>query len=181
MPSVASPAALRSAPPAATAPVAVAPGLAIGGRALVVINDRVILCERGIRTFETATRNTLDVSAVPVLKAETHLPVLVDPSHAAGRAALVAPLALAAVAAGADGLLVEVHPEPAAARSDGAQSLDLAAFAALMDGVRAVAAAVGRTVFAPPAAPASPHAAPPAARPAARGGSATVRVAARPA
>jgi 3-deoxy-7-phosphoheptulonate synthase len=100
-------------------------------------NGAVILCERGIRTFETATRNTLDLGAIPVLRAETHLPVIVDPSHAAGRAALVAPLAYAAIAAGADGLLVEVHPEPAAARSDGDQSLDLDAFDRLMAGVRA--------------------------------------------
>ncbi len=125
-------------------------------------NERVILCERGIRTFEPATRNTLDVAAVPVLQAETHLPVLVDPSHAGGRAALVAPLALAAVAAGADGLLVEVHPEPGAALSDGEQSLDFDAFRDLMQRVAAVAAAVGRTVAAPPALPAP--AAPPAAR-----------------
>ncbi len=125
-------------------------------------NERVILCERGIRTFEPATRNTLDVAAVPVLQAETHLPVLVDPSHAGGRAALVAPLALAAVAAGADGLLVEVHPEPGAALSDGEQSLDFDAFRDLMRRVAAVAAAVGRTVAAPPAlpAPAAPLAAP---------------------
>ncbi len=112
-------------------------------------NERVILCERGIRTFETATRNTLDVAAVPVLQAETHLPVLVDPSHAGGRAALVAPLALAAVAAGADGLLVEVHPEPAAALSDGEQSLDFDAFRRLMARLAPVAAAVGRTLAAP--------------------------------
>ncbi len=109
-------------------------------------NERVILCERGIRTFEPATRNTLDVAAVPVLQAETHLPVIVDPSHAGGRAALVTPLALAAVAAGADGLIVEVHPEPGAALSDGDQSLDFAAFDALMRRVAPVAAAVGRTV-----------------------------------
>ncbi|GJG89283.1 hypothetical protein tb265_44640 [Gemmatimonadetes bacterium T265] len=108
-------------------------------------NERVILCERGIRTFEPSTRNTLDVAAVPVLQAETHLPVIVDPSHAGGRAALVAPLALAAVAAGADGLIVEVHPEPGAALSDGDQSLDFAAFDALMRRVAPVAAAVGRT------------------------------------
>ena len=107
-------------------------------------NERVILCERGIRTFETATRNTLDVAAVPVLQAETHLPVIVDPSHAGGRASLVAPLALAAVAAGADGLIIEVHPEPATALSDGDQSLDFAAFAALMRRVGTVAAAVDR-------------------------------------
>src|SRR5690606_13017156 len=81
-------------------------------------NANVILCERGIRTFETATRNTLDISAVPVLKAESHLPVIVDPSHAAGRADLIAPLAAAAIAAGADGLIVEVHPDPANALSD---------------------------------------------------------------
>jgi 3-deoxy-7-phosphoheptulonate synthase len=107
-------------------------------------NANVILCERGIRTFETATRNTLDVSAVPVLKAETHLPVIVDPSHASGRAALVAPLALAAVAAGADGLIVEVHPNPATAWSDGEQSLTLDEFEALMRRLAPVARAVGR-------------------------------------
>ncbi|MEJ7810235.1 MAG: 3-deoxy-7-phosphoheptulonate synthase [Gemmatimonadaceae bacterium] len=115
-------------------------------------NPDVILCERGIRTFDTKTRNTLDVTAVPVLKAETHLPVLVDPSHAAGRADLVAPLALAAVAAGADGLLVEVHPDPASARSDGEQSLTPAAFAALVRHVAVIAAAVGRDVHIAPAA-----------------------------
>ena len=107
-------------------------------------NPNVVLCERGIRTFETATRNTLDVSAVPVLKSETHLPVIVDPSHAAGRAALVSPLALAAIAAGADGLIVEVHPNPADARSDGEQSLTLDGFADLMRRLTPVAHAVGR-------------------------------------
>jgi 3-deoxy-7-phosphoheptulonate synthase len=101
-------------------------------------NQRVILCERGIRTFERATRNTLDIGAIPVLKSETHLPVIVDPSHAAGRRDLVAPLALAAVAVGADGLLVEVHPDPDRARSDGDQSLNLAQFAALMGDVNAL-------------------------------------------
>jgi 3-deoxy-7-phosphoheptulonate synthase len=111
-------------------------------------NSRVVLCERGIRTFETATRSTLDVSAVPVLKRETHLPVLVDPSHAAGNASLVQPLALAAVAAGADGLLVEVHPDPASALSDGDQSLELETFGALMSALRPVAGAVGRTMAA---------------------------------
>jgi 3-deoxy-7-phosphoheptulonate synthase len=95
-------------------------------------NPNVILCERGIRTFETATRNTMDVAAVPVLKRETHLPVLVDPSHAGGRADLVEPLSMAAVAAGADGLLIEVHPDPATALSDGPQSLSFGQFAALM-------------------------------------------------
>jgi len=109
-------------------------------------NDRVVLCERGIRTFEPSTRNTLDVAAVPVLKAETHLPVIVDPSHAGGKAALVTPLALAAVAAGADGLLVEVHPDPATAWSDGEQSLDFDGFAELMRCLAPVAAAVGRTL-----------------------------------
>src|SRR5690606_17312870 len=95
-------------------------------------NRDVILCERGIRTYETATRNTLDIGAIPVLKRETHLPVIVDPSHAAGRADLVAPLAFAAIAAGADGLIVEVHPQPEQALSDGDQSLSLAAFDNLM-------------------------------------------------
>jgi 3-deoxy-7-phosphoheptulonate synthase len=95
-------------------------------------NRDVILCERGIRTFETATRNTLDVGAIPWLKSQTHLPVIVDPSHAAGRADLVAPLAYAAVAAGADGLIVEVHPRPEEALSDGDQSLTFDAFAEMM-------------------------------------------------
>jgi 3-deoxy-7-phosphoheptulonate synthase len=107
-------------------------------------NPRVVLCERGIRTFETETRNTLDVSAVPVLKEKTHLPVLVDPSHAAGRRSLVPALARAGIAAGADGILVEVHHDPAAALSDGSQSLTLEAFEELMTQLRAVAAAVGR-------------------------------------
>ncbi|MBI5562659.1 MAG: 3-deoxy-7-phosphoheptulonate synthase [Deltaproteobacteria bacterium] len=108
-------------------------------------NANIILCERGMRTFETATRNTLDLSAVPVLKEETHLPVFVDPSHAVGRWALVAPLALAAVAVGADGLMIEVHSDPENALCDGAQSLKPAKFASLMQEVRKVAAAVGRT------------------------------------
>jgi 3-deoxy-7-phosphoheptulonate synthase len=107
-------------------------------------NGDVMLCERGIRTYETATRNTMDVAAIPVLKRETHLPVIVDPSHAGGRAHLVAPLALAAVAAGADGLIVEVHPDPTCAKSDGEQSLEFAAFAQMMRQVEAVARAVGR-------------------------------------
>jgi 3-deoxy-7-phosphoheptulonate synthase len=111
-------------------------------------NPNVILCERGIRTFETATRNTLDVSAVPVLKSLTHLPVIVDPSHAGGRAALVEPLALAAVAAGADGLIVEVHPRPEEALSDGDQSLTPQLFAGLVERCGAVARAVGRDVLA---------------------------------
>jgi 3-deoxy-7-phosphoheptulonate synthase len=99
-------------------------------------NDRVILCERGIRTFETTTRNTLDLSAVPVLKEKTHLPVIVDPSHAAGLWNYVPPLARAAVAVGADGLLIEVHPEPEKAISDGMQSLKPAKFYQLMDDLR---------------------------------------------
>lgn len=108
-------------------------------------NEHVALCERGIRTFETATRFTLDINAVPVLKQLTSLPVVVDPSHSTGHAPLVAPIARAGIAAGADGLLVEVHPHPAEALSDAAQSLDPAQFAALMDDVRRVAAAVGRS------------------------------------
>ena len=107
-------------------------------------NRDVILCERGIRTFETATRNTLDVAAIPVLKRETHLPVIVDPSHAGGRADLVAPLSFAAVAAGADGLMIEVHPSPEHALSDGDQSLTFSAFADLMRDLRPFAAAAGR-------------------------------------
>ena len=98
-------------------------------------NGNVILCERGIRTYETATRNTLDIAAIPVLKRETHLPVIVDPSHAGGRADLVTPLAMAAIAAGADGLIVEVHPDPANARSDGDQSLTPSGFALMMQQV----------------------------------------------
>jgi 3-deoxy-7-phosphoheptulonate synthase len=116
---------------------------------LVQGNTQVVLCERGIRTFERATRNTLDVSAIPVLKSETHLPVIVDPSHAGGRASLVAPLALAAIAAGADGLIVEVHPSPESALSDGAQSLTPAAFDAMMRQIAAVAVAVGRSLELP--------------------------------
>jgi 3-deoxy-7-phosphoheptulonate synthase len=101
-------------------------------------NERVILCERGIRTFETATRNTLDIGAVPVLRELTHLPVIVDPSHAAGYWQYVLPLARGAVAVGADGLLVEVHPEPEKALSDGGQSLKPERFYRLMDQVRAL-------------------------------------------
>jgi len=95
-------------------------------------NSQIILCERGIRTFETATRNTLDISAVPVLKELTHLPVIVDPSHGTGNARLVKPMAMAAVAAGADGLMIEVHNDPVHALCDGAQSLTLDAFKELM-------------------------------------------------
>jgi 3-deoxy-7-phosphoheptulonate synthase len=110
-------------------------------------NSDIVLCERGIRTFETSTRSTLDVSAIPVLKEETHLPVIVDPSHAGGRARLVIPLALASIAAGADGIMVEVHPDPGAALSDGDQSLTLEMFAELMRAAAPVARAVGRTLY----------------------------------
>ena len=101
-------------------------------------NEKVILCERGIRTFETATRNTLDLSAVPMLKKLTHLPVIVDPSHATGISWMVKPMALAATAAGADGLMIEVHNDPKRALCDGAQSLTPEAFRDVMEGVRAV-------------------------------------------
>jgi 3-deoxy-7-phosphoheptulonate synthase len=107
-------------------------------------NRNVILCERGIRTYETETRNTLDISAVPVLKQLSHLPVFIDPSHGTGRWDLVAPMALAGIAAGADGLLIEVHCHPEMALSDGPQSLKPKKFAALMNDLKKVAAAVGR-------------------------------------
>ncbi len=112
-------------------------------------NHDVVLCERGIRTYETATRNTLDVAAIPVLKRESHLPVIVDPSHAGGDASLVAPLAFAAIAAGADGLIVEVHPDPECALSDGDQSLAPPAFATMMEQLAAFANASGRTMGEP--------------------------------
>jgi 3-deoxy-7-phosphoheptulonate synthase len=107
-------------------------------------NEKVILCERGIRTFETAYRFTLDLAAVPVLKERTHLPVIVDPSHAAGRRELVPPLSVAAAAIGADGLLVEVHPCPEQAVCDGAQSLVASQFAGYVERVEAAAGLVGR-------------------------------------
>jgi len=107
-------------------------------------NLQVIMCERGIRTFETHTRNTLDVSAIPAIKHLSHLPVIADPSHAAGRWGMVAPLAKAAVAAGADGLMIEVHPNPDEALCDGGQSLTPANFADLLDEIKPVAEAVGR-------------------------------------
>jgi len=109
-------------------------------------NNNVILCERGIRTFETYTRNTLDISAVPLLKQLTHLPVVVDPSHGTGKWELVEPMSKAAVAAGVDGLIIEVHPHPDEALSDGAQSLKPSRFAALMRNLEPVARAVGRTL-----------------------------------
>jgi 3-deoxy-7-phosphoheptulonate synthase len=109
-------------------------------------NRKVILCERGIRTFETYTRNTLDISAVPVLKELTHLPVVVDPSHATGKWHLVNAVSKAAVAAGADGLIIEVHPNPELALSDGAQSLRPDRFIELMAELRLIAEAVGRSL-----------------------------------
>ena len=109
-------------------------------------NAQVILCERGIRTFERSTRYTLDISAVPVLKRETHLPVIVDPSHAAGQRDLVLPLARAAVAAGADGILVEVHPEPERALCDGPQLVATSDFEAFADEIRALATLLGKQI-----------------------------------
>lgn len=109
-------------------------------------NRDVILCERGIRTYEKATRNTLDISAVPVLKKLTHLPVIIDPSHAAGNRDYVGALAKAAVAAGADGILIEVHPNPEEATSDADQTISTEAFTQLMTELRAIALAVGRTL-----------------------------------
>lgn len=109
-------------------------------------NPNVIFCERGIRTFETQTRNTLDVAAVPVIQKLSHLPIFVDPSHAAGKRPFVGALALAGVAAGCDGLMIEVHPSPDHALSDGNQSLNFQEFAELMSRIAAVARAVGRRV-----------------------------------
>ena len=109
-------------------------------------NERVVLCERGVRSFDSATRNLLDLAVIPLLRQLTHLPVIVDPSHGTGIARLVEPMAMAAIAAGADGLLVEVHPEPHNAASDGAQSLRPSEFAKLMQSLPHLAAASGRTV-----------------------------------
>jgi 3-deoxy-7-phosphoheptulonate synthase len=109
-------------------------------------NSRVMLCERGIRTFETATRNTFDINAIPVLKSLTHLPVIADPSHGTGKWELVTPIARAAIAAGADGVIVEVHCDPEHALSDGAQSLKPDKFAAMVTSIRRVAEAVGRNM-----------------------------------
>jgi len=109
-------------------------------------NPNVILCERGIRTFETATRNTLDLSAIPVVKKQSHLPIIADPSHGVGLRDKVTPMARASVAAGADGLMIETHPNPPEALSDGPQSLYLDEFDDLMEQVRRVAEAVGRTI-----------------------------------
>ena len=107
-------------------------------------NYDVILCERGIRTYETATRNTLDISAIPIVKRQSHLPILADPSHGTGKRSLILPMARAAVAAGADGIMVEVHPTPETALSDGPQSLSFEEFSQMMAALRPVAAAIGR-------------------------------------
>ena len=109
-------------------------------------NDQVVICERGSRTFEPSTRNSVDIAAVPELKLRSDLPVIVDPSHGTGRRDLVTPVALAGIAAGADGVMVEVHPEPDAALSDGSQSLEASRFSAFMGRIRAMALAVGRSV-----------------------------------
>ncbi|HYH02582.1 MAG TPA: 3-deoxy-7-phosphoheptulonate synthase [Bacillota bacterium] len=109
-------------------------------------NNQVILCERGIRTFETATRNTLDLSAIPLIKSRSHLPVIVDPSHGTGKRKLVLPMAKAAVAAGADGLMIEVHPDPANAWSDGEQSLDLPDFSCMMEQIRKIVEFEGKII-----------------------------------
>ena len=109
-------------------------------------NDQVILCERGVRTFETYTRNTLDLAAIPAVKKLSHLPVIVDPSHATGKWWMVEPLAKAAIAVGADGLMIEVHNDPAHALCDGQQSIKPDLFKQVMDDIRIIAGAVGRTV-----------------------------------
>ncbi|RMF96937.1 MAG: 3-deoxy-7-phosphoheptulonate synthase [Candidatus Schekmanbacteria bacterium] len=108
-------------------------------------NGRVVLCERGIRTFETETRNTLDLSCIPVMKSKSHLPIIVDPSHGVGLVEYVPPMAKAAIAAGADGLLIEMHPKPEEAFSDGQQSLNPNAFSELMKGLKPFIKAAGRT------------------------------------
>ena len=109
-------------------------------------NSQIILCERGVRTFETATRNTFDVSSIPVVKGLSHLPVIADPSHAAGKVGLVEPLAAAAIAAGADGVMIEVHPDPERALSDGPQSLRPDAFREMIPRLKKIAQAVGKTL-----------------------------------
>lgn len=109
-------------------------------------NTKIILCERGIRTFETMTRNTLDLSAVPILKKLSHLPVMADPSHATGRRDLILPMARASIAAGVDALMVEVHPHPDRALSDGPQSLHLKEFEQMMKGIRPIAKCLGREI-----------------------------------
>ena len=110
-------------------------------------NEKVILCERGIRTFETSMRNTLDISAIPMLKSKTHLPVIVDPSHAAGIRFMVEPLTMAAIAAGADGVMIEVHNNPEKALCDGKQSLTPESFAELMKRIENESTGIGRKAF----------------------------------
>jgi 3-deoxy-7-phosphoheptulonate synthase len=107
--------------------------------------DQIVICERGSRTFEPSTRNSVDIAAVPEIKLRSNLPVIVDPSHGTGRRDLVTPVALAGIAAGADGVIVEVHPDPDAALSDGTQSLETSVFPAFMDRIRAISLAVGRS------------------------------------
>ncbi len=119
-------------------------------------NRRVILCERGIRTYETATRNTTDINAIPVLKSQTHLPVILDPSHSTGNWSYVTAIARAAIAAGADGLIIEVHNNPAEALSDGGQSLKPERFAEMIGQVKAIAEAVGRSLAPQPTLPQQP-------------------------
>ncbi len=109
-------------------------------------NHQIILVERGIRTFETAARNTLDITAVPLIKGMSHLPIMVDPSHSGGRRSLVAPLARAGIAVGADGIMVDVHPTPDTAKVDGAQALLPAEFAELMDSINSIATVLGYTL-----------------------------------
>ncbi len=109
-------------------------------------NKNVVLCERGIRTFETATRNTLDISAVPIVKQTSHLPIVVDPSHATGKREIIAALSRGALAVGADGVMVEMHPDPGAALCDGTQSLDFGEFESLMAELKSLAPALGRTI-----------------------------------
>ena len=109
-------------------------------------NYNVILCERGVRTFSDHSRNTLDLSVIPPAKSLSHLPILVDPSHGTGKRAYVPPMALASLAAGADGLLLEIHPEPERALSDGAQSLDFAGFDRLLESLKRLAVPLGKTL-----------------------------------
>ena len=109
-------------------------------------NDQIVICERGSRTFEPSTRNSVDIAAVPEIRMRSELPIVVDPSHGTGRRDLVTPVAMAAIAAGADGVIVEVHPDPDAALSDGSQSLVAARFDEFMGRVKGLALAVGRSV-----------------------------------
>ena len=109
-------------------------------------NYNIVLCERGIRSFETYTRNTLDLSSVPAIKELSHLPIIVDPSHGTGRWRMVTPMSRAAIAAGADGIMVEVHPSPKEALSDGPQSLNFESFSGLMEEVRKIAGILGREI-----------------------------------